>query len=97
MSNVLLEAAAHCRPIITTDRAGCKEIVEDQISGYIVPVRDGEALTAAIERFILLDRDAKKRMGIAERKRIEARFDRRIVADQYSREIRRLFDGAEKQ
>ena len=96
MSNVLLEAAAHCRPIITTDRAGCKEIVEDKISGYIIPIRNEKALTDALEAFIQLDWTQKMQMGLAGRKRIETQFDRKIVAEYYSTEIRNMFDGAQK-
>ena len=36
ISNVLLEAAAMARPIITTDHVGCKETVDDGVTGYIV-------------------------------------------------------------
>ncbi len=90
MSNVLLEAAAHCRPIITTDRAGCKEIVEDKVNGYVIPVRDEEALVEAIEAFLKLDWEDKKQMGVNGRKIIETKFDREIVADIYSKEVKRL-------
>ena len=87
MSNVLLEAAAHCRPIITTDRAGCKEIVEDRVNGFVVPVRNEDALVDAIEAFLQLEWDEKKKMGISGRKIIEEKFDRKIVADIYSKEV----------
>lgn len=96
MSNVLLEAAAHCRPIITTNRAGCKEIVEDGITGYVIPIRDEEALVEAIIKFIQLDWKEKEKMGITGRKRIESRFDRKIVADCYSAEIKNLFGEDEE-
>ncbi|WP_010648182.1 glycosyltransferase family 4 protein [Oceanobacillus massiliensis] len=36
MSNVLLESAASARPIITTNRSGCREIVDDGINGYLI-------------------------------------------------------------
>ncbi|HAK74624.1 MAG TPA: glycosyltransferase family 1 protein, partial [Sporomusaceae bacterium] len=41
MSNVLLESAACGRPVITTNRSGCREIVDDGISGYLVNVKNG--------------------------------------------------------
>lgn len=36
MSNVLLESAASGRPVITTNRSGCREIVDHGLNGYIV-------------------------------------------------------------
>ncbi len=95
MSNVLLEAAAHCRPIITTDRAGCKEIVEDKVNGFIIPIRNEDALVDAIEAFLKLDWEEKKMMGINGRKIIELKFDRKIVADIYSKEVKRYYTETE--
>ena len=90
MSNVLLEAAAHCRPIITTDRAGCREIVEDKVNGFIVPIRDEDALIDAIEAFLQLTWEEKKTMGVNGRELIEKKFDRKIVAEIYSKEVKRI-------
>lgn len=87
MSNVLLEAGASCRPIITTNRAGCREIVEDGINGYIVKEKDSEDLIEKIEKFLNLPYDAKKEMGLAGRKKVENEFDRKIVTNAYIEEI----------
>lgn len=89
MSNVLLEAAACARPIITTNRSGCRETVEDGTSGYLVPIRDEEALVAAIERFLALSWEEKQNMGRAGREKVEREFDRGIVVKAYRQEIRR--------
>lgn len=40
ISNVLLESAACGRPVITTDRSGCREIVDNGVNGYLVKQRD---------------------------------------------------------
>lgn len=47
------EAMAMARPIITTNAPGCRETVIDGENGFLVPVRDPEALATAMERFIL--------------------------------------------
>jgi len=47
----VLEAMAMGRAIITTDAPGCRETVEDGINGFLVPVRDIDALTKAMLRF----------------------------------------------
>lgn len=90
MSNVLLEAAAHARPIITTDKSGCKEIVEDGQNGYIVPMKDSIKLIEKIEQFIALDWHQKRNMGLIGRAKIEQQFDRQFVANQYIQELMRL-------
>lgn len=83
MSNVLLESCASGRPIITTDRSGCKEIVDDEINGYIVKQRDSKDLIQKLENFLELNYEDKKAMGIAGRKIVEEKFDREIVVEAY--------------
>lgn len=68
------EAMAMARPIITTDAPGCRETVVDGKNGFLVPVRDVKALSAAMERFILQP-ELIERMGQASRKIAEDRFD----------------------
>lgn len=87
MSNVLLEAAASARPVIATDRSGCRETVDNGISGFVIPVKDDTALAGAIERFLGLTWEARRDMGLAGRRKMEAEFDRQIVVDMVLREI----------
>lgn len=87
MSNVVLESAACGRPVITTDRSGCREVVGDGVNGFLVPERDIESLIAAIERFIVLSHEDKKKMGLAGRAKVEREFDRNMVIEAYAQEI----------
>ncbi|WP_395003062.1 glycosyltransferase family 4 protein [Cypionkella sp.] len=48
----VLEAMAMGRPIITTDAPGCRETIVDGESGFLVPVKDSDALVSAMVRFI---------------------------------------------
>lgn len=90
MSNVLLEAAAHCRPIIATDRAGCRETVDDGKSGFIIPIKNEDALVEAIQRFLNMTWEQKRDMGLEGRKKIENEFDRQIVVRAYLEELERI-------
>ncbi|ANU22483.1 glycosyltransferase family 4 protein [Planococcus donghaensis] len=90
MSNVLLESAASGRPIITTNRSGCKEIVESGRNGFIVEQKNSEDLIEKIEAFLSLDIDSKRKMGLYGRKKIEEEFDRDLVVKAYLREIKKL-------
>jgi glycosyltransferase involved in cell wall biosynthesis len=48
----LIEAAACGRPIVTTDVPGCREIVQNEINGLLVPPKDAQALARALRRLI---------------------------------------------
>lgn len=79
MSNVLLEAAASGRPLITSDISGCQEAVENGVSGFLCPTKDADELATAMKKFILLSPTEKAAMGIASRKLMEANFDKEKV------------------
>ena len=87
MSNVLLESAACGRPLITTNRSGCREVVDDGINGYIVEQKDSQDLIEKIEEFIALSYEEKKNMGLMGRTKVEREFDRNIVVAKYLEEI----------
>ena len=88
LSNVLLEASSCGRPVITTDRAGCREVVED--NGFLVPEKDIWALINALKKFIELKFETKEQMGKAGRKLVEEKFSRDIVVNAYMDEVRRV-------
>lgn len=68
------EAMAMARPVITTNAPGCRDTVIDGENGFLVPVRNVDALAAAMERFILQP-DLIEKMGNASRRIAEERFD----------------------
>lgn len=87
LSNVLLESAACGRPIITTDRSGCREVIEDGENGYMIKQKDTESLINAIEKFLELSYEDRLSMGMEGRKKVEREFDREIVVKKYLEEI----------
>lgn len=88
LSNVLLEASACGRPIITTDRAGCREAVAGNgANGYLVAERDIKALIEAIKSFIELPDSDKQAMGKAGRELVERKFDRKMIVEAYMEEL----------
>lgn len=87
LSNVLLESLATGRPIITTDRAGCREVVDDGVNGFIVKQQDSDDLIKKIEKFLSLSREEQKQMGLNGRAKVEKEFDRKIVINKYLEEI----------
>ena len=83
----LLEAAAMSKPIIATDVPGCREVVIDNVSGYLCKARDVDDLMQSMRRFIELSDGERERMGIAGRKMVETKFDERKVIDRYMQAI----------
>jgi glycosyltransferase involved in cell wall biosynthesis len=75
-----MEAAAMGLPIVATDIRGCRQVVDDGVTGLLVPVRDAPALATALRRLVD-DGDMRTRMGKAARQRAEAHFDERRVVD----------------
>lgn len=88
MSNVLLESAACGRPIITTDRSGCREIIDDGVNGYICKQKDPQDLIRQIEKFLAMSWEQRRAMGLAGRAKVEREFDRQIVVDAYLDELK---------
>lgn len=87
LSNVLLESAACGRPIITTDRSGCREVVDDGVNGYVVKQKDSKDLIDKIEKFLKLSVEERMQMGMKGRIKVEREFDRQIVVQKYVDEV----------
>jgi len=75
-----LEAMAMARPVITTDVPGCRQTVEDGVTGFLVPPFEPGELSRAMERFVL-DPESIIHMGQSARRLAEERFDARRVTE----------------
>lgn len=73
LPKVLVEASASGIPSVTTDWPGCRDVVEDGVTGFLVPVRNVERLASAIERLIG-DAALREQMGARARAKAEADF-----------------------
>jgi len=92
MSNVLLESSACGRAIISTDRAGCKEAIENGINGYLIREKDTMDLIEKVECFINLSYEQKREMGLKGRAKVEREFDRNIVVERYLETVKKLIE-----
>lgn len=79
MSNVLLEAAATGRPLITSNIPGCREAVEHRKSGLLIKVQDSENLYKAMKYFLRLTFEQREVMGVAGRRKMEQEFRKEAV------------------
>lgn len=74
LPRTILEAMATGRPVLSTHNVGCRDAVEDGVTGRLIPPRDTDALEAEL-RWFLAHRDRWEAMGNAGRQRVETRFD----------------------
>jgi glycosyltransferase involved in cell wall biosynthesis len=88
----VLEAMGCGRPTICSRIGGMTDTVEDDVTGFLVPPADPEALA---EKILVLAGDGKRRaaMGEAARKRVETQFDWPVIARQYMTIIEEIRKG----
>ena len=78
LPKALIEAMAIGRPVVTTDVPGCRSVVVDEVTGYLVPSKDYLALYHALRKLVI-SRDLRIRMGLAGRKLAEKKFSLNMV------------------
>ena len=77
---VMAEAMAAGVPVVATSCGAPPEVIEDGVSGLLVPPRDSDALAGAIQR-LLEDEGRRKAFGRAAQRRIQEHFDIRRTAE----------------
>jgi glycosyltransferase involved in cell wall biosynthesis len=89
-SNVLLEASSMERPCITCDVTGCREIVDDGLTGFLCEVKNASDLAAAMKKMALLPAEKRIDMGKKARLKVIREFDKQIVIDAYLKALEKL-------
>ena len=82
MSNVLLEASAMGRPVITSDIPGCREAVEDGKTGYLCEVKNADMLFEKMKLMADKSDEELEEMGRCARERMEELFDKMKIVEQ---------------
>lgn len=85
LSRTLLEASAMGRPLIATDVPGCRDVIDDGVTGRLVPARDAAALTECMREVALMPASALEGMGDAGRAKVAREFDEHVVIAEYFR------------
>jgi glycosyltransferase involved in cell wall biosynthesis len=86
----LLEAAALGKPIVTTNTSGCRDVVDDGVSGYLCLPGDAQDLSLALGKMLALTPDERQAMGQKGRLKIERFYDERLVINQYLKALIQL-------
>ena len=82
LPKVLLEAASIGRPIVTTNVPGCRDIVRDNVNGFLVDVKESSGLIEAIDKLIL-NKELRLRMGLAGREIILNELSSKKINEQF--------------
>ena len=89
---ILLEAAACGLPIVATDIAGCRGVVEHGTNGFLVPPKDTIDLVGSINQ-LCADPILRKTMGAQGRKIVQRGFSSQMVISKTLDVYRSLMDG----
>ena len=92
-NNSIAEAQMFGIPVVTTDAVGCREIVEDGVTGFVVPIGDAPAIARAIER-LASDSALRAEFGMRARERSEALFSVEKMIKSYQRLFEELVTTA---
>ena len=86
----LLEPASMAKPIITTDNVGCRDVVEDGVTGFLVKPNNNADLTEKMERMLNLSEAERRNMGMKAREKVIREFDERWVLKEYDAMLTRV-------
>jgi len=83
---VILEALASGLPVIATEHSGGPDVIEDKVHGFVIPIRDMNALKERL-RYLFDHRDEARAMGMAGRERVLTGF----TWDHYAKRLLRSY------
>jgi glycosyltransferase involved in cell wall biosynthesis len=85
----MLEALSSAKPMVVTETGGMPEIIKDGINGFIVPVKDFEALASRVIQLLVSD-ELRERLGYTGRQMVEQQYTKEIIAENTFRLYRRF-------
>lgn len=83
VSRVLLEAAAMEKPIIATNVPGCREVVVNEVNGFLCEPQDTNSLIACMMHILSLSEDELKTFGVNGRERVRQLYDEQLIIQLY--------------
>lgn len=90
----LLEAAAMGRPLVTTDSIGCRDVVDDGVTGFLCLPRSASDLADKLATMAALSGAERQAMGCRGREKVEREYDERIVIGHYLDAIAQIRESA---
>ena len=78
------------KPVITTDLPGCRDAVEDRVTGFLVKPRDVRDLVAKMSAIAAMPSHARQQMGSKGREKMIREFDERRILKRYLDEVQNI-------
>lgn len=75
------------RACIASKINGSRDVIDDEVTGYLFETGSAEDLTDKVKKFLDLTLEDKVKMGLAGRAKVEKEFDRKIVIQKYLNEL----------
>lgn len=88
----MLEALATAKPMVVTNMGGMPEIIQNDIDGYIVPVKDYEALASRIIQ-LFGDSKLRKRLGNTGRQKVENHYTKKLMTKCHLQLYQKILKG----
>jgi glycosyltransferase involved in cell wall biosynthesis len=88
----LLEAAAMAKPLLATDVAGCREVIDNGKNGFFCEVKNSQSLAEKMITFIEMPKQVLREMGDYSRRKVEKDFDEKLVFQAYQKTIKEIFE-----
>jgi len=79
----LMEASSMAIPIVTTNVVGCRQVIDDNITGFLCQVKDSFDLALKMEKMFNMPESDRKKMGELGRKKMLKEFNESIVINKY--------------
>lgn len=83
----LMEGAAAGKPLIATDTTGCKDVLDNGVTGFLCKLKDADSLAEAMEKVITMSEEKRIEMGMRGREKMKNEFDVKLIIQQYQRVI----------
>ena len=91
----IMEASAVALPVIVSNVPGCRQVVDNEITGLYCKVRDSDDLTKKMEVIIKMTENERQKMGQMGRQKMLDQYDESIVLEKYTETIKDLFNSSE--
>lgn len=88
----LMEAACMAKPLIATDVPGCRQVVDDGLTGMLCKVQDATDLAEKMMAMLETSVATRMQMGEAGRRKMEKEFSDSVVIEKYRATIREIRD-----
>ena len=76
------------KPLIATNIQGCKEVVKDNYNGYLCEPKNSQDLINKMEKFILLSKEEREKLGKNGREKMKKEFDINIIIEKYKKVVK---------